>query len=75
MYALESLRWLALLHFGWVIGSLRGATRLASRTFPPPSPKLRSKLLSDTIENLRLNANAPLRPLPRAANADKWLKG
>lgn len=75
MYALESLRWLALLHFGWVIGSLQGATRHASRILPSPSPKLRSKLLTDTIENLRLNENAPLRPPSRAANSDKWLKG
>lgn len=75
MYALESLRWLALLHFGWVIGSLRGATKLASRTLPPPSPSLRSKLLTDTISNLKLNENAPMRQEKRAANADKWLKG
>lgn len=75
MHALEFWRSVALLHFGWVIGSLQGATRHASRIFPPPSPKLRSKLLSDTIKHSKLNENAPMQPLQRAANADKWLRG
>lgn len=75
MHALEFWRWLALLHSGWVIGSLQGATRHASRTLLSPSPSLRSKLLTDTIKHSKLNANAPLRPPSRAANADKWLKG
>ena len=75
MYALEFWRSVALLHFGWVIGSLQGATRLASRTFPPPSQNLRSKLLTDTTKHSKLNENAPFRPPPRAANSDKWLQG
>jgi len=74
-YALESLRQLALLHSGWVIGSLRLATSLAWPTSPRPSPRLRTKPLTDTIRHSTLNANAPMQPLQRAANADKWLRG
>lgn len=74
-FVLECLRWWAQVHFGLVIGSLQGAMRLASRTFPAPSPRLRTKLLTDTMQHLRLNENAPMQPLQRAANADKWLKG
>lgn len=74
-FVLGCLHWWAQVHFGLVIGSLQGATRLASRTFPAPSPRLRTKLLTDTMRHSRLNENAPMQPLQRAANADKWLKG
>ena len=60
-FVLGCLRWWAQVHFGLVIGSLQGATRLASRTFPAPSPRLRTKLLTDTMRHSRLNENAPER--------------
>ena len=74
-FVLDSLRWLALLHSGWVIGWLQGATRNGLRMFPKQLPRLRTPLLRDTVSNLRLNASAPMQPLPRATNADKWLQG
>ena len=74
-FALGCLCWAVQLHSGWVTGWLQGATRHASRMFPRQSPSLRTPLLKDTISNLKLNANAPLRQPPRAANSDKWLKG
>lgn len=75
MYVLHSLRWLALLHSGWVTGWLQGATRHASRTLQSRSPSLRTPLLTEQVKRLRLNPDAPMRPKKPEPQNVVWLRG
>jgi hypothetical protein len=73
--ALWPLLWWHSVVSGWARGSLQGATRYASLTFPEQSLKLRSQLLTDTIKSLKLNENAlPPHKKPAVDNV-RWLRG